>query len=143
VDGSGTGYLKTVCDYVHFNLARANLLKPEQALREYEWSSRPEYLKSSGKRWPWLRVDRLLGEYRIPQDSAAGRRYLETQMELRRAAEAGTDHRHIRRGWCLGGEAYDVVQAFTTLVSGFSSRSRRRTEIKKLPFSGFILVLKW
>ena len=26
------------------------------------------------QRWAWLRVDRLLGEYRIPQDSAVGRR---------------------------------------------------------------------
>jgi len=27
VDGSGNGYLRTVCDYVHLNPARANLLK--------------------------------------------------------------------------------------------------------------------
>jgi len=27
VDGSGSGYLKTVCDYVHLNPARAKLLK--------------------------------------------------------------------------------------------------------------------
>src|SRR5258706_9963506 len=46
VDGSGTGYLKTVCDYVHLNPGRAKLLRPEQALRQYRWSSWPEYLKS-------------------------------------------------------------------------------------------------
>src|SRR5579863_9977059 len=63
VDGSGNGYLKTVCDYVHLNPARAKLLRPGQALREYAWSSWPEYLKRPAKRWPWLRVDRLLGEY--------------------------------------------------------------------------------
>ena len=28
VDGSGNGYLKTVCDYVHLNPARAKLLRP-------------------------------------------------------------------------------------------------------------------
>ena len=106
VDGSGTGYFKTVSDYVHLNPVRAKLLKPEQGLREYEWSSWPEYLKSPGKRWTWLRVDRLLGEYGIPQDRAAGRRHLESQMEARRAAEAGTDYRHLRRGWCLGGETF-------------------------------------
>ena len=32
VDGSGNGYLKTVCDYVHLNPARAKLLGREQAL---------------------------------------------------------------------------------------------------------------
>ena len=106
VDGSGNGYLKTVCDYVHLNPARAKLLTPEQPMREYRWSSWPEYLKSPAKRWPWLRVDRLLGEYRIPQESAAGRRHLELQMEQRRAAEAGMDYRQIRRGWCLGAEPF-------------------------------------
>ena len=35
VDGSGDGYLRTVCDYVHLNPVRARLLGPEQRLREY------------------------------------------------------------------------------------------------------------
>ena len=60
VDGSGTGYLKTVCEYVHLNPARAKLLRPEQPLKDYRWSSWPEYLKSRDKRWPWLRVDRAM-----------------------------------------------------------------------------------
>src|SRR5215469_18507550 len=30
VDGSGNGYLRTVCDYVHLNPVRAKLLRPEQ-----------------------------------------------------------------------------------------------------------------
>jgi hypothetical protein len=95
VDGSGNGYLKAVCDYVHLNPARAKLLPPEQPLAAYRWSSWPEYLKSPGKRPPWLRVDRLLGEYRIAQDSAVGRQ-----------AEAGADYKAIRRGWCLGEETF-------------------------------------
>ncbi|MCW5551574.1 MAG: transposase [Verrucomicrobiae bacterium] len=102
VDGSGNGYLRTVCDYVHLNPARARLLKPERRLREYRWSSWPEYLKAPGKRWPWLRVERLLGEHRIPQDSAAGRRQLEEALESRRAAEDGNDYKPIRRGWFFG-----------------------------------------
>src|SRR5256886_14877055 len=36
VDGSGSGYLRTVCDYVHLNPVRAKLLKPEQPLRRSE-----------------------------------------------------------------------------------------------------------
>ncbi len=106
LDGSGNGYLKTVCDYVHLNPVRAKLLPPEQALRAYQWSTWPEYLKRPGRRWAWLRVDRLLGEYRIPQDTVAGRRSLEVALEERRAAEAGVDYKQVRRGWCLGADAF-------------------------------------
>ena len=104
VDGSGSGYLKAVCDYVHLNPARAKLVAPEQRLTEYRWSSWPEYLKSPGKRPPWLRVDRLLGEYRIPRDSAAGRRHLAETLEQRRSAEAGGEFKAIRRGWFFGSD---------------------------------------
>ena len=46
VDGSGDGYLRTVCDYVHLNPVRANLLPPEASLQEFAWSSYPQYLQS-------------------------------------------------------------------------------------------------
>ena len=32
VDGSGNGYLRTVCDYVHLNPVRAGLIQPEAEL---------------------------------------------------------------------------------------------------------------
>lgn len=101
VDGSGTGYFKTVCDYVHLNPARARLVHQGQALREYRWSSWPEYLKSPKRRWDWLRVDRLLGEYMVPKDSAAGRRYLERCQEERRSEEDSKAYKALRRGWGL------------------------------------------
>jgi hypothetical protein len=94
-----------VCDYVHLNPARANLLKPGMPVREYPWSTWPAYLKKPGKRPGWLRVDRLLGEYRIPEDSPAGRRRLEEVLEQRRGAEEGDAFKPIRRGWFLGKEA--------------------------------------
>jgi putative transposase len=106
VDGSGNGYLKTVCDYVHLNPARAKLLRPNQPLRNYVWSSWPEYLKPASKRWPWLRVDRLLGENRIPKDSPAGRGQLEGLLEGRRTAETSEAYKQIRRGWYLGDKAF-------------------------------------
>src|SRR5688572_8757811 len=84
VDGSGTGYLKTVCDYVHLNPVRAKLLKAEQRLGDYRWSSWPEYLKHPRQRPAWLRVDRLQGEWGVRQNTAAGRRQLEQAMEQRR-----------------------------------------------------------
>jgi putative transposase len=109
VDGSGNGYLKTVCDYVHLNPVRARLLKQEQPLREYVWSSYPEYLRKPGQRPNWLRVDRLLGETGIPKDSAAGRRRLEEVTEERKRQEMkepSGEWKKIRRGWCFGEEAF-------------------------------------
>ena len=106
VDGSGSGYLKTVCDYVHLNPVRAGLLRAGAPLRQYAWSSWREYLKSPARRWPWLRVDRLLGEYRIPKDSPAGRRQLEAALEVRRAGESGMDYKRLRRGWCWGSDTF-------------------------------------
>jgi putative transposase len=107
VDGSGTGYLCTLGEYVHLNPARAHLLKPEQPLRTYLWSSYAEFLKPPRKRWPWLRVDRVFGEMGIPQDSAAGRRQFELRMEARRGQQTGGEEwKGIRRGWCLGEEAF-------------------------------------
>src|SRR5215470_4676031 len=44
VDGSGNGYLKSVCDYVHLNPLRAKLLSRRQKLADYRWSSYGEYL---------------------------------------------------------------------------------------------------
>jgi hypothetical protein len=35
----GNGYLRTVCDYVHLNPVRAKLIRAEQPLRAYRWSS--------------------------------------------------------------------------------------------------------
>jgi len=106
VDGSGNGYLKRVCDYVHLNPVRSKLLQSLEPLRTYRWSSWPEYLKQPGRRWPWLRVDRLLGEYRIRQDSAAGRRHLEEELEARRQSELRADYKAIRRGWYFGDELF-------------------------------------
>src|SRR6267142_2734353 len=106
VDGSGTAYLHTVCDYVHLNPVRAKLLKPQVALESFAWSSYPQYLKTTKKRPPWLRVDRLLGEKGIPCDSEAGRKEFSSQMERRRTEEDDTDYSRLRRGWCLGSEEF-------------------------------------
>ena len=106
VDGSGTGYLRTVCDYVHLNPVRAKLLGKEQKLGAYPWSSYREYLKRPGKRVNWLRVDRLLGETGIPKDSSAGRKAFAQWMELRRWEGQPEQWKRVRRGWCLGNEAF-------------------------------------
>ncbi len=106
VDGSGAGYLRTVCEYVHLNPVRAKLLTPEQPLRDYRWSSFGEYLKAPSRRPVWLRVDRVIGEMGIPKDSSAGRRRFEQVMEARRAEERSEQWKPVRRGWCLGEEQF-------------------------------------
>src|ERR1039457_729708 len=83
VDGSGNGYLKTVCDYVHLNPARAKVVKAKEPLSALVWSSYPQYLAAPARRRNWLRVDRLLGEWGIPKDSEAGRGGFAERMERR------------------------------------------------------------
>jgi REP element-mobilizing transposase RayT len=105
VDGSGNGYLKTVCDYVHLNPVRAKLLAGGQTLRTYQWSSYPLYLVPPGKRPGWLRVDRLLGEHGIPKDTKVGRREFARRMEQRLEEEKPEQYKLLRRGWCFGDKA--------------------------------------
>ena len=102
VEGGG-GYLKTVCDDVHLNPVRANLLKAEEKLAAYPWSSLMWYFAAKEHRPGWIRVYRLLGEHRIQEDAAAGRQEFERRMEARRMqAEDDEQLKPIRRGWCLG-----------------------------------------
>ena len=106
VDAGSPGYLRTVCEYVHLNPVRAKLLRPEEPLRAYRWSSLPAYLDRPGRRPAWLRADRVFGELGIPQDSAAGREQFERVMEERRQRESSEDYGQIRRGWCWGEETF-------------------------------------
>ena len=106
VDGSGDGYLKTVCDYVHLNPASAKLLAAQQPLSDFVWSSYPLYLAAPGKRPAWLRVDRLLGEWGIPKDSVAGRRVFGERMESRRGEKLAGEFKRVERGWYLGDEQF-------------------------------------
>jgi REP element-mobilizing transposase RayT len=109
VDGSGNGYLRTVCDYVHLNPVRARLLAPNERLAAYPWSSLGWYAAAREHRPSWMRVDRLLGEHGIPADDAAGRQEFERRMRVRRGAqdeEEAESLRRIRRGWCLGSEEF-------------------------------------
>ena len=100
VDGSGTGYLKTVCDYVHLNPAR------RQLLADFTWSSYPLYLAAPCQRPDWLRTDRLLGEWGIPKDSVAGRRVFGERLEQRRRENLTAEFKPVERGWYLGDKQF-------------------------------------
>ena len=107
VEGSGNGYLRGACDYVHLNPARAGLLKAQERLLAYPWSSFGYYLAAPEHRPNWIRVDRLLGEHGLQQDTAAARQEFELRTEARRL-EVGDQEalKALRRGWCLGSEQF-------------------------------------
>ena len=106
VDGSGNGFLKSVGDYVHLNPVRAGLLRPEQPLQAYRWSSYPLYLSDSSPRPPWLRVDRLLGEWGIAWDQPGAGARFSAAMEARRQAEREQEFKPVPRGWCVGSKQF-------------------------------------
>lgn len=106
VDGSGNHYLRTVCEYVHLNPVRAQMLGKDRKLATYQWSSYPHYLQPPRKRPDWLRVDRVFGDLGIPRDTKAGRRQFEKLMEERRFQDDPDAYNKIRRGWCFGDAAF-------------------------------------
>ena len=107
VEGSGSGYLRTACDYVHLNPVRAGMLQAAERLLSYPWSSFGAYLAAPEHRPGWVRVDRLLGEHGIQEDTPAGRSQFEQWMERRRLEETDPEAlKALRRGWCLGSEGF-------------------------------------
>jgi putative transposase len=120
--------VEAVCDYVHLNPVRARLLKAEQKLREYAWSSYVQYLKPAGGRPAWLRVERLLGEMHIPKDSPAGRRQFEGWMEERRAQARSQEWKGLRRGWYYGDETFrqELLEAAQSQVGRSHYRAERQ-----------------
>jgi REP element-mobilizing transposase RayT len=107
VEGSGNGYLRTACDYVHLNPVRAGMLKAGERLLSYPWSSFGAYLATPRHRPSWVRVDRLLGEHGIQEDTAEGRARFERWMERRRLEETDPESlKALQRGWCLGSEGF-------------------------------------
>ena len=155
LDGRDNGYLKTVCDYVHLNPARAKVLKAAQPLSAFGWSSYPQYLGAPSRRPSWLRVDRLLGEWGIPKDSAAGRKVFAKRMEWRRGQDLRGEFKRVERGWCLGGEEFrqelleqvearsgpshfgaavqeaETAQAERLVVAGLKRNGWRKADLKK------------
>jgi REP element-mobilizing transposase RayT len=106
VEGAG-GYLRTACDYVHLNPVRAGLLAGRERLLEYPWSSMVWYLAGPAHRPGWMRVDRLLGEHGVMEDSARGRQAFERRMEARRQERGdGGQSKPLEGGWCLGSERF-------------------------------------
>jgi len=111
VEGSDNGYLRMACDYVHLNPVRAHLLKPEERLLAYPWTSFGYYLSAPEHRPQWMRADRLLGEHGIAEDTPAGRQRFEERMDARRQESVDEERLEaFRRGWYVGSEAFRQEQ---------------------------------
>jgi len=91
---------------VHLNPVRAGLLRPEQPLENFSWSSYPLYIGSPALRPGWLRVDRLMGEWRIDWTQPEAGQHFAASMEARRQGELEEEFKPLQRGWCLGSEAF-------------------------------------
>ena len=59
VDGSGSSYSRTVCEYVRPYSVLADLIAAEEPLNAYRWNSNGEYLKGPRRRMARLRVNRV------------------------------------------------------------------------------------
>jgi len=116
IDGGESGYFLQVSSYIHLNPIRAGLVRTDNPLRSYRWSSFPLYLIPASKRERWLWVDRVLGELGGHQDNRRGRQSYEVYIEglakrIRDKKELKSfDEKWglIRRGWYLGGEDFKV-----------------------------------
>ena len=123
-----------MCDYVHLNPVRAKLLKADEALESFRWSSYGEYLKAPNQRPIWLRVDRLFGEKGIPRDSEAGRKHFALLMERRRSEESATDYEELRCDWVLGSEQFRkelLAAASERVVLSHYGSERQETAVQK------------
>ena len=106
IDESDPIYLRTVCDYVHLNPARARMIKPEQALQSYRWSSYPAYLLRAKARTKWLRCDRLFGDHGLGKETRRSRLEFSRRTEQLRLSADEVLAKELRRGWIYGAEDF-------------------------------------
>ena len=114
IDGEEPGHFLQASSYIHLNPVRAGLVKANQPLKIYPWSSFPSYLASPRKRIEWVYVDRVFGELGHQKDSRGTRekygRYMEELakkcLEVDGKREMEEKWKSLRRGWYIGDEAY-------------------------------------
>ncbi len=103
-------YWQRVSTYIHLNPARANLIRiGEEKLREYRWSSYPNYVRVNAPEW--LVRERVLGSLGMgPQERRGYEVHMESRaLELgRTAGRRGWEAagKELRGGWYVGGEGF-------------------------------------
>jgi putative transposase len=103
IDGRSRDYLRRACDYVHLNPVRAGMVAMDEKMDAFLWSSYPAYRRPK-LRPSWLRVDRLLGEHGLVDDTSASRREFERRMSQARLEPE--DEMVLRTGWKIGAEDF-------------------------------------
>jgi REP element-mobilizing transposase RayT len=98
IDERSPRYLMLACNYVHLNPARAGLLSEGKHLETFPWSSYPAYLRTA-LRPGWLRVDRVLGEHGLQEDTVKSRREFSRRMEQLCPVDLAGENSALRRGW--------------------------------------------
>ena len=104
IDSRSPGYLRRACTYVHLNPSRAGMVRAKGKLESFPWSSYPAY-RIPRLRPSWLRVDRLLGEHGLQEDTARTRRAFERFMVRAQLAEDANEDL-FRKGWKIGAEDF-------------------------------------
>jgi len=134
IDERTPHYLKVAANYVHLNPARANLVGKEERLEEYRWSSYPAYLRM-GLRTEWLRVDRVMGEHGLQEDTVAARNQFSKRMEHLRLDLQGLskETKPLQRGWRLGADDFvawvgEKLKLGRKAGRGVRARERRDTD---------------
>jgi len=140
IDGESGDYFLTVATYIHLNPARAGLLDSRTPdLSTHHWGSFPHFIQPV-ERPPWLCVERILGALNL-MDDAEGRTLYETYLQKRvleiacskNPAEFDERWKQIRRGWCLGGEAFrkEMEGLVDQRLETYDRRSYSGKEVEK------------
>ena len=74
------------------------MLKAQERLLSYPWSSFGAYMAAPEHRPCWVRVDRLLGEHGIQEDTPTSRAQFEQWVERRRLEETDPEALKVLRG---------------------------------------------
>ena len=125
IDGRSPAYLRTACDYVHLNPARAGNVADNEPLETYPWSSYPAYLRVK-VRPAWLAVERLLGEHGLQEDTTVNRREFSRRLEQQRREPEEVAAKNLQRGWKHGAE--DFADWLADKLSRRGSQTERAAE---------------
>ena len=106
MDADEPGYFRTVGDYIHLNPVRARLLKTALVrLEDFSWSSYPAYIGKM-KKPIWLETRRVLESCGMTRPGY--RQYMQGRVQevLGGSKTVAGEWKALRRGWCLGGDAF-------------------------------------
>jgi len=125
IDERDPRYLKSACDYVHLNPARAGLVGEKDNLEVYPWSSYRAYVRAP-ERPVWLRCERLLAEHGAESQDAQALRRFKRQNEGMRSRSGDRSGEIPNLGgsgaWRIGAED------FTAWLAERLKRRGRKTE---------------